>query len=168
MKKFIIDGYNLLNSPAFHAPLNLDLENQRNHLIRIVKSYSQREQHKVIIIFDNSLSFKLPDGFGGRGRVQVKFTKPGTEADELIKLLIRSEKNPAQLTIVTSDRAIQYTAKDHGAAVLSSEDYCRLMERQQTHLDESSSKFSSEKFHPNLNEKELEYWKRLFEQGENE
>ncbi len=167
MKKYLIDGYNLLNSPAFHAPLNLDLENQRNHLIRLVKSYSHYEKCEVDIIFDNSLSFKSGRSIK-EGRLQIKFTKPSMEADELIKILIRREKNPTELTIVSSDRAIQYAAKDHGAGILSSEDYCRLMEKQQMRFRKNPPNFSSEKYDPNLNEKELQYWKRQFEQDEDE
>ncbi len=167
MKRYIIDGYNLLNSPAFGAPLNLDLENQRNHLIRLVKSYSHYEQSEVIIIFDNSLLFKSAQNMR-EGMVQVKFTSPSMEADELIKILIRQEKKPAELTIVSSDRAIQYAAKDHGAGILSSEDYCRLMEKQHMRFRKNPQNFSSEKYDPNLSEKELQYWKRLFEQDEDE
>jgi predicted RNA-binding protein with PIN domain len=166
MKKYIIDGYNLLKSPAPNIPLNLSLEDQRNHLVRLVKSFSQFEKCEVLIVFDNSLSFKT-----GRneksGRVQIKYTQPSMEADELIKKIIRSENKLDRLIIVSSDRAIQYAAKDHGATSLSSEDYCRLMEKKQSPTkDTNSPPYSHEKYEPNLGEKEIQYWKRLFQNND--
>lgn len=167
MKKYIIDGYNLLNSPEFNAPLQLDLQDQRNHLIRLIKSHSHFEPCAVTIIFDNSLSFQM-----GRikkdGRIVIRFTNPSMEADELIRVLIRKEKKPAELIVVSSDRAIQYAAKDHGARVLSSEDYCRLMRNKQNPLAEDNPKFIRDKYEPNLDEQELDFWKRLFERDEDE
>lgn len=166
MKKYIIDGYNLLKSPAINIPLNLNLEDQRNHLIRLIKSFSQFEKCEVIVVFDNSLSFKT-----GRseksGRVQIKYTKPSMEADELIKKIIRKENKTDRLIIISSDRAIQYAAKDHGATSLSSEDYCRIMEKKQiSPQDRSSSTSTHEKYEPNLGEKEIQYWKRLFQDND--
>lgn len=166
MTKYIIDGYNLLKSAAFNVPLNLSLENQRNHLIRMIKSHSQFEQCEVLIIFDNSGSFKTERSVE-TGRVQIKFTKPSMEADELIKKIIRKEKTPARLIVVSSDRAIQYAAKDHGATSLSSEDYCRLIaKKQQSTRDTNTSDFTREKYEPNLGEKEIQYWKRLFQKDD--
>lgn len=162
MKKYIIDGYNLLKSSAFNVPLNLSLEDQRNHLIRMVKSFSQSEQCEVLIIFDNSLSFTTNRNIGS-GRIRIKFTKASMEADDLIKKIIRNEKNPARLIIVSSDRAIQYTAKDHGATSLSSEDYYRIVEkREPSARDTNISDINEEKYDPNLGEKEIQYWKELF------
>lgn len=151
-----------MNSPAFGAPLSSNLEHRREHLIRLIKSNSQFEQCKVIIVFDNS-TFSKASRVSGGGRVQIMFTQPSMEADELIKRLVRNEKNPDRLIVVSSDRAIQYAAKDHGAASLSSEDYCRMFGRRSP---ASSSKidpgFDDEKHDPNLGEKEIQYWKRLF------
>jgi predicted RNA-binding protein with PIN domain len=162
MKKYIIDGYNLLKSSAFNVPLNLSLEDQRNHLIRMIKSFSQSEQSEVLIIFDNSLSFSTNRNIGS-GRIRIKFTKASMEADDLIKKIIRNEKNPKRLIIVSSDRAIQYTAKDHGAAILSSEDYYRIIEKRESSTgDTNKSDFNQEKYDPNLGKKEIQYWKELF------
>jgi len=162
MKKYIIDGYNLLKSPAFNIPLNLDLENQRNHLIRMIRSYAQFEHCQVAIIFDNSI--KGNDKVSGDGRVQIQFTKPSMEADELIKIMIRKSNNPRNLIVVSSDRAIQYAAKDHGALVLSSEDYWRLLDKKTDPQQSIPGNIPEQKYQPNLGDKELEYWKRMFEQ----
>lgn len=178
MRKYIIDGYNLLNSPAFNAPLNSNLEQRRDHLIRVIQSNSQFEQCEVVVVFDNS-KFPKTSGFSASGRVRIRFTQPSMEADELIKKIIRKEKDPARLIVVSSDRAIQFAAKDHGATILSSEDYCRLAVRRSPHAAGRSGikktsppsgkikpGFNYEKFDPNLDEKEIQYWKRLFEQDD--
>lgn len=162
MKKYIIDGYNLLKSSAFDVPLNLNLENQRNHLIRLIKSFTQSEQSEVLIIFDNSLSSKTTKNIRS-GRIKIQFTKHSMEADDLIRKIIRNEKNPTHLVIVSSDRAIQYAAKDHGANILSSEDYYRLIEKKQSsNRSVDISNFNHEKYDPNLGEKEIQYWKDIF------
>jgi predicted RNA-binding protein with PIN domain len=166
MKKYVIDGYNLLNSPAYSAPLDWNLEQRRDHLIKLIKSNSQFERCEVIIVFDNSM-FSKTSGSSTSGKVQIRFTQPSMEADELIKKIIRKEKNPARLIVVSSDRAIQFAAKDHGAGTLSSEDYCRLVEKRPfPSSGKTSPGFNEEKYDPNLGEKEVQYWKRLFEQGD--
>jgi len=164
MVKYIIDGYNLLNSPAFSAPLNSNLEQRRDHLIRLTKSNSQFERCEVIIVFDNSM-FSRTSKFSASGKVQIRFTQPSMEADEFIKKLIRKEKNPARLIVVSSDRAIQFAAKDHGARTLSSEDYCRMFGRKAFPFSNNIDPgLNNEKYDPKLGEKEIDYWKRLFEQ----
>lgn len=164
MKKYIIDGYNLLKSPAFNIPLNLDLEDQRNHLIRLIKSYAKFERCQIIIVFDNSLLFKGSKKISAGGEVQIQFTKPSMEADELIKIMIRKADDPGNLVVVSSDKAIQYAAKDHGSSVLSSEDYWRLLDRKMNAQQSTPGNIPEQKYQPNLGDKELEYWKRLFGQ----
>lgn len=166
MNKIIIDGYNLLKSRAFAASSEMSLEAQRDHLIRLLRGYAARHRRKITIAFDNSL-------FPGQhthqeGRVKVVFSRPGQEADEVIKRFVRKEKDKQGLIVVSSDREIQYTAKDHGVKVVSSEEFSGQIKHSpvaKKRKSNSDAPAASGKYGANISEKEVQYWKKLFEEG---
>ncbi len=158
----LIDGYNVLHSPAFHFPLNLDLEGQRDHLIRLLYSYADQHGVDIIVVFDSSLN--TPQRQFQTRRVRVVFSKPNQEADAVIRQYIRQEPHISQLTVVSSDQAIRFTAYDHGARSLSSEEFCRQL----FSLPPSSVKRAGEpeetreKYEPNLSDQDIQEWMELF------
>lgn len=178
MKRLLIDGYNLLNSSSFPVPEQLDLEGKREHLIRLLKSYAGRNHLKIILVFDNSQ--KPSRQVSGSKHLKIIFTSPNKEADDVIKEMVRSEKSSADLTVVSSDLAIRFAAKDHGVSNISSEEFSREMRtdhrtpqpskgksKTQTSDDRSSS--PTAKYDSHIAEEEVQFWKKLFEKGgENE
>lgn len=163
MKKYIIDGYNLLKSPAFHTPGNLSLEARRDHLIRRLKSYAGSKRCRVIVVFDNSVQSKQISTGVESKTISVKFTKPSREADDLIKELIRKEEQARNLIVVSSDREICNSAKDHGIRSLSSEEFCNLMHgRERTSTPKKTQATRPEKQEHHLSKKELAYWLEMF------
>jgi predicted RNA-binding protein with PIN domain len=174
MKRLLIDGYNLLNSRSFPVPENLDLEGKRDHMIRVLKSYAQNKELKITLVFDNSQ--KPSRQISHYKHIKIIFSAPGQEADDVIKQKIRREKSPGDLTVVSSDLAIRFSAKDHGISSLASEEFCRIMRSDQRFssagkagsASPQSADFSdapTAKYDSAIGEDEVQYWKKLFEKG---
>lgn len=174
MNRLLIDGYNLLNSRSFPVPERLDLEGKREHMIRILKSYAGRSNVRISLVFDNSQ--KPSRQVSGERHIKIIFSAPGQEADDVIRQMIRKEKSPASLTVVSSDLAIRFSAKDHGISSLSSEEFCAIMQAgggmaghpapHPASSDPADSPASpSAKYDSNIGEDEVQFWKEIFEKG---
>lgn len=174
MKRLLIDGYNLLNSPSFPVPEQFDLEGKREHLIRLLKSYAGRNHLKITLVFDNSQ--KPSRQVSGNKHLKIIFTSPQKEADDVIKEMVRSEKSSADLTVISSDLAIRFAAKDHGVSSLSSEEFSREMRADHRAPQPSKGKSNipnsgdlpsspTAKYDSHIAEEEVQFWKKLFEKG---
>ena len=167
MKQYIIDGYNLLLSKTFPTPHHLDLEGKREHLIRVISSFAITKKADALIVFDNSK--KPSQRISSAKSTKVVYCKPGMEADDYIKQIIRKSA-VKDIIVVTSDQEIQYSAKDHGASILDCPKFCRLMHPPKT---QKKSKYNPQKTEQKpkpagLSEKDVAYWKNLFEKGKDE
>jgi hypothetical protein len=60
------------------------------------------------------------------GGVSLRFPAPGEDADTVIRALVERSVRPAELTVVSSDKALYSYAKTHGAAVLRAHEWNRL------------------------------------------
>jgi len=77
--------------------------------------------------------------------------------------LIRQEKTPGELTVVSSDRAIRFAAKDHGVSSLSSEEFCSLMRSDGGSGSSAVTAAQVAKYESEMGEEEVQFWKNLFE-----
>jgi predicted RNA-binding protein with PIN domain len=102
----IIDGNNLLHTLREHAPIAAV---GRETMVRLIERWRKTSGCEVTLIFDGpaprgGLSKQLsPEG------LTVRFSAPAT-ADDLIVAMIRDEKDPTRLRVVTSDKAIRHAA----------------------------------------------------------
>ncbi len=123
----ILDGYNVL----FQTPLMLaksgkaDLEISRNRLAYFMAlGMSSNQLEKSAIVYDAKQQAttepkiaKLDSG------LKIVFAANVDEADRLIEEIIASHASPKQLTVVTSDRKIQRTAKSHGSRFIDATEW---------------------------------------------
>jgi len=102
----IIDGNNLLHALREHAPIAAV---GRETMVRLIERWRKTSGCEVTLIFDGpapqgGLHKQLsPEG------LTVRFSAPAT-ADDLIVAIIRDEKDPTRLRVVTSDKAIRHAA----------------------------------------------------------
>ena len=102
----IIDGNNLLHTLREHAPIAAV---GRETMVRLIERWEKTSGCEVTLIFDGpaprgGLNKQLsPEG------LRVRFSAPAT-ADDLIVAMIRDEKDPTRLRVVTSDKAIRHAA----------------------------------------------------------
>ncbi|MEJ2635858.1 MAG: NYN domain-containing protein [Calditrichia bacterium] len=161
--KIIIDGYNLIKSVPDGFSRQESLESQREHLLRILHSSPQLNNQKIVVVFDGSSG--LPGLHPPRYRgIQVVFSGDKKEADDVIKEMIRTSGSPGNLQIVSSDLQIQFTAKDHGAGVIGSQEFWS-----QLNSPRASSRTDSSPAYPpdaELSDKEVRKWLELFKNRE--
>ena len=118
---YIIDGNNLLGSwggPAVPG-------DGRAEVLRRVAEFCRIKGARATLVFDGA-PFRPELGAQELGRVSVRFPDPGSDADTVIRQLLDGAARPAELTVVSSDKAVYSYARTRGAAVLRAHDWNAL------------------------------------------
>jgi len=155
---WILDGYNImLGDEKLGKAARNNLEGARDELIREIIGAENLRRESVFLIFDGKS--------GGptekiTPNLQVKFSKPGETADDVIKSMVRNYKKRISVLVVSDDRAIVNYAKQCGAKVVSSTDFLTLTRARKSKSNEPES-FSEKPTTPTKTDLEL---LRLFKQ----
>ena len=124
----IIDGYNLLHAANIVAegPGKYTLEKSRRSVLKAVAALlSPKERNQTTVVFDGK---DAPPGLGkvaDFAGMKVMFSAPGTEADDLIESLIRSNTVPRRLTVVSGDHRLHRAARRRQATAIDSDVWYR-------------------------------------------
>ncbi len=109
---YIIDGYNLIETHRKYFPGSL-LAAREKLIAEIKKNRPEGgARNKIIIVFDGQPGITFPPV----KNLDVKFTA-GREADSLIEDIVRKERNPASIIVITDDRRLGRFVKTDGAKV---------------------------------------------------
>ncbi len=111
----IIDGYNLLRWVQSIDPAYADLDEAP--LCRIISQYLIRTRSRAQIIFDG---LGPPDKreLANIANMEVYFSGPDREADDIIEDKIEESSAPKGLVVVSSDRRIRAAAQRRKATSL--------------------------------------------------
>ena len=150
---YLIDGHNLV--PKVPG-LSLKAVDDEEQLIQLLQEFCRISQKQAEVYFDNA-----PPGQPARqsyGRVTAYFVRQGQTADSAIRArLARLGKNAANLTVVSTDGAVQSAARLSRAKVLSSDQFVRLLAKtSQAPMSEAEGSVGPE---------EVQHWLDLFNQG---
>jgi predicted RNA-binding protein with PIN domain len=150
----LVDGHNLIGKMK---TLSLDDPNDEAELVIRLRAYRAHTNKPITVVFDHG----LPGGASklSGGGVQVVFASGSATADKLILSRVRRHKNPASLTVVSSDQEIMRVAETIGARPLPSEQFATQLEG-----DDSAAPDAAEADAPVVSEAEVEDWLRLFSQ----
>lgn len=120
----IVDGHNLIPKIPGWTLAAVDDE---QHLVEVLVRYARAKRKDIHVFFD-----KAPPGQAGVrnfGQVRAHFVQQGLPADEAIgQFLERLKKGARSASVVSSDRHVQGYARGAGAAVISSEDFARMLQ----------------------------------------
>jgi predicted RNA-binding protein with PIN domain len=149
--QYIIDGYNIINHPLFSRSPKQG-KDCRIDLLHFISSkrLCGSPKNKVTIVFDGfspvSRDFDL--NYAAEGFI---FSHESS-ADDVIKDLVESSKQPKNIIVVSDDKDIRISVKFSGASVLGVEEFITSKER-----SEASKKghFSSSEAKPELNRIEI-------------
>src|SRR5438128_8683013 len=110
---YLIDGNNLLGS--WGGPQGGD--DRRHEVVRRVAAFCRGRNARATVVFDGH---PLRDDLAAQelGPVSVRVPPPGTDADSLIRELVERAARPAELIVVTSDKALYSYVKTLGAVVM--------------------------------------------------
>jgi predicted RNA-binding protein with PIN domain len=164
----LIDAYNVLFAHPRLGPLvRRDPEAARHEFLALVAQRQPADGTRVVVVFDAHREPGPPTATGRTGRsyekgVHVVFA-PET-ADAWIQAHVRRHPEPADVTVVTSDREILATARAHGCPVLRVSEFLQLGERRRRRAEELRRSEKPQHQSP----REIEEWERLFGERDEE
>jgi predicted RNA-binding protein with PIN domain len=101
-----------------------------------------------------------------RNNIQIIFSGNQQEADAVIQKMIRQDASQNSIHIVSSDREIQNTARDHHARISSSQEFWRELRGQKS--EQTSSNESESVRKEQLSKSEVQEWLDIFKKGKPE
>jgi predicted RNA-binding protein with PIN domain len=143
----LVDGYNLLHVSGLfgRAGAPPTLEQSRLALLEFLAARLPAPlRKKTTVVFDAAAA---PPGLPSQvehAEIAVRFAPRKQTADDLIADIISQETDPRHLTVVSSDHAVQRSARQRGAKFVDSEVWFREL-KQSSIASGSSSSASSEK-----------------------
>jgi predicted RNA-binding protein with PIN domain len=120
----LVDGYNVSNAIWSGLPL----PDQRTRLIDALGELHARTGAAVQIVFDGAVG-QGPWVAGGRQAVQVRFSPPEVEADDVLVEVIAGEPPGRVVVLATSDRELRDRARRLGANLLRAGQLSAAMHR---------------------------------------
>jgi predicted RNA-binding protein with PIN domain len=115
--RWLIDGYNVIRrDPDLYAHEAESLEAGRAALLRLLARVAARVSDDFTVVFDGA---RRAGGAPSPGRVRVVFSRPPETADDVLRREAASLREGA--IVVTSDRAVQDSARRTGAVAVSAE-----------------------------------------------
>lgn len=120
MLHIIIDGYNLLHASrgTDFDWTGLSLEKARTAIVGFLVTHRRPSRESITIVFDGSAEVITPRATKVHG-IEVIFSEPGVNADEVIRRMAAGAPNPRNLLVVTADREIRSSVLAVGAKVVA-------------------------------------------------
>ena len=115
---YIVDGYNVIHSYRDRFPGSIEMARDKLLSQISVKRPQGSSRNRIKVIFDGQAGVTGPSQSG----IDVAFTS-GSEADDLIRKLVASDRNPKQIVVVTDDRAIIRDVSVKGASVMPTAEF---------------------------------------------
>ena len=128
----LVDGYNLLHVSGIFGPAGAPptLEQSRLALLDfLAASLPAPLRKRTTVVFDAAAA---PPGLPSQlvhAEIAVRFAPRKQTADDLIADLIRQEADPRHLTVVSSDHAVQRSARQRGCKFVDSEVWLRELKQ---------------------------------------
>ena len=155
--RYLIDGHNLIGKLP---DVSLSDPDDEQKLIERLHVYAQRIRRPVAVVFDPGSSY-VPPQRSPYGDVKVSFAKRGRSADQMIVNRVRRARNPREITVVTSDRALAGRVSAEGATVMRAEEFVRLMQPAEPTREEQEMEAEA-RAHVHVSSDEVEEWLRVF------
>jgi len=153
----LIDGHNLIGQmPDIH----LGDPDDEEQLLRRLRTYQARTGQQLEVYFDPGLTYQSPARRAWPG-ITVHQAGSGQRADDLIVQAIVQHRNPRQLVIVTSDRAVQQVARHRQARVVDAAGFVTEL-RQARRRKVRRARRPAAGSDPILSRQELQDWLTLF------
>ena len=110
----LVDGHNLIGQMT---GVRLDDPDDEEQLLVRLRAYRARTGKPVVVYFDAGMAYQAP-ARRSHGGISVRWAGTGRHADDLITRDVSRHPNPRELTVVTSDRALQSQVRLHGARIM--------------------------------------------------
>jgi predicted RNA-binding protein with PIN domain len=113
-RRLLVDGDNLIGHWGGPRPG----DDRREEVVRRVSALCARLEAEAVVVFDPGRAVPAA------ARVVVRLAED--DADTVIRALVDAEAEPAELTVVTSDKPLYSYARTRGARVLRAHEWGAL------------------------------------------
>ena len=125
--QYIIDAYNIIHHAKFRYP-HKRIKDSRSSLLEFIRfrRLTGSTKNKITLVFDG-----YPDKEeSGRkdSNIEIIFSKDKT-ADERIKKIVETARNPKNIIVVSDDKEIRFFVKAAGAHCLNVEEFINPQEK---------------------------------------
>ncbi|HET7291967.1 MAG TPA: NYN domain-containing protein [Vicinamibacteria bacterium] len=120
----MIDGNNLLGS--WGGPRSGD--DRRAEAVRRVAAFCRARGARATLVFDGA-PLRPELALQDLGPLTLRVPEPGEDADTLIRRIVERAERPAELIVVTSDKALYSYVKTLGASVLRAHEWNAIERR---------------------------------------
>jgi uncharacterized protein len=159
---YVIDGFNLIYKfPELEELMyNSKLDQAREGLLQILHKFQlKRKNATIYTFFDGKKGTGNPIVEDSFGKIRIHFSHDST-ADFYIKQFIKTNSNPSDLTVITSDNDLIGFCKRYSSKNQKSEDFTKYLE---SIFFEPEKDVDEKETDVKLSVQELEYWKNLFQ-----
>lgn len=121
---YLLDGNNLLGSWGGPGPD----DDGRAEVVRRVAAFCRARNAKATLVFDGH-PLRPDMATQDLGPVSLRVPPPGQDADTVIRELVERAPRPAEIIVVTSDKALYSYVKSLGASVLRAHEWNAIERR---------------------------------------
>jgi len=118
---YLIDGNNLLGS--WGGPVSG--QDRREEVVRRVAAFCRARGARAVLVFDGG-PLRAERPAQELGPVSIRVPPRGGDADTVIRALVDDARQPRDLVVVTSDKALYSYAHTRGARVLRAHEWNSL------------------------------------------
>jgi predicted RNA-binding protein with PIN domain len=152
--QYIIDGHNLI--PNIRGLTLSDLDDEKA-LVDLLTPFLRAKKSRAMVFFDRAAAGQA--GQHNYGLIKAVFVPAGQTADSAIAVYIRQLGGASRNhTLVSSDRAVQASARFYHTPVLTSQEFSEQLQRFFEQEPQSSLSESA------LSPEEVKQWEDLFNQ----
>jgi predicted RNA-binding protein with PIN domain len=121
---YLVDGNNLLGS--WGGPRGAD--DRRAEVVRRLAAFCRARRVRATVVFDGH-PLRPDMAVQDLGPLTLRVPPPGEDADTVIRRIVERAARPAELIVVTSDKALYSYVRTLGASVLRAHEW-NALERQ--------------------------------------
>jgi len=103
-----------------------DLELGRQTLLDRLAVYKRLKGHQITVVFDGAAQYSVFNRSEREKGINVRFSRHGETADDVIKRMVRRERQKA--TVVSSDREVAGFSESQGAAAIGAREFEQKLE----------------------------------------
>ncbi|MFB3919011.1 MAG: NYN domain-containing protein [Candidatus Velamenicoccus archaeovorus] len=118
---YIVDGYNVIKRSGPFCDLPLRQARERFFMFLESSRPHGSVRNRLAVVFDGSAQVF---GFKESRTFEIIFTT-GESADEKIKEMVRADRDPRNIVVVTDDRELGYAVRCQGARVMVCADFLK-------------------------------------------
>ena len=138
---YLIDGYNFLFACIDSKK---DLRSQRQTVIADLQQKFATLDLEGTIVFDGSQPRGEQSGLSYKSPLIIAYSFAGETADQYIIEKIEGCARPSELTLVTNDKMLSFTAKNHKAHVMEIKTFLRFLEKKHARRQDPDQKLTEE------------------------